>query len=1559
MTPLPSRFIYCLLTTALLAIGSLLSPVHAVEPAPFADGERVLFLGDSITRAGGWHSQLATFYATRFPDRRITWLNAGISGDTAAGAVQRLQWDVLDHEPTTVVVMFGMNDVGRPDLPGEIGGEERVELYRKNMTELLTQLTKAGVNVVICTPSPYDAAADLPAEANPQIDPALVACAAVAGELAARFKLPLVDFHGVMREIAADYQKTNPAFTLIGNDRVHPGAMGNTVMADQFLQAQGVTGVISETTIDAVTGKATSVANAAVENLSVDGDRLDFVLLEKSLPMPIDGAARQALRLSPENELEKALAQMDPQKAAHTFPGWDGVPMRDQRHRQMLTVGGLADGEYELFIDDEPVGRWWNDDLAAGINLSGLRSSPQYQQAEKIAAAQAKRHGAASLGPRMIAFIRLFTLDPAGISEDDAPAVKAALEALIADAGAKDRPDLGTGGYAQAMAKKYLELKPKEAETAAAIAAATDELYQLNQPVARRYSLRPVEHPLSLDERTAAFSNRRQPEQLEAQAREFCDLLILDNPGLLRSNLRLRPAFQKTADLAREDQPVEAMNAFRDYFFAKLRTPADFGLPYDLLDPYRGLLNPNKTDETIARADELMNEMVIADAEPMPPGSVWLPMPKESGNGVANPWTPETFQPLVAAYLLTGKRAYLDKWIDYMDDWAMHGIHEDAIRPTDISDSDHRGPASIVAVYRALAGVARMQPPDSLDFPADSLARILGKLNRVGLPPSIVYHDTNPQNWTPGGTEQQMTAAVLMDEFRASEYFLQRARHRHENYGTIQNLPDGGETEHAMWYNAHYFDGAKAAIDLMESRRKQQPGKRVAWESDATSASWQDEQNRKISDRARYFLQMLTPQRQYPIGNRSDQRLLPDWMSANMVENAILDGAPDLQVLLNTLNGNTAAGAPDFTMSAFPYSGSWIMRTGWGQDAGYAHFFSSPYPTGGHGLRGMKCNNGFWLSHAGQDLLVSGDFGAYSYARSPLLVDGKEQFQTAGLGNPGFTKNHKGFAVAYRDPAPADWRAHSSDNFDFAEGIYDGAYGDFIDDHHDNKDYRPGFLAERAREVITGVSHQRQVFHVKDPSLWIIVDRMRSPQAREYALDWRLPAPLLPEDVTKSRHKPKTFADGEIRIDDAAQTVATVAAEMPNLSMRFFGPKLAFNKTAERGEALKDDYTYNYKMNDFWRLSGTWQSEGDGVVISLIEVIPQDGASQIEATRRTENGFEATLADDETLSFSVEDDSATLSLGDRGLVVGDAGSYEFVGDRQTPIYRPIAPVRILPERTVIDGSEPVTLQCETPGVEIRYTLDGSEPTIHSTLYSGPFPIDNSVTVKARAFRSTELTAGRPGLEDVTASLAGTHATVTRVARYGLASPLEAVAPLDDPRHKAGLKGEYFEGDWKDLVFFPESLEPLKTQSVRHLFDRCVPAADKVFGWTYSGFLAIPEDGVYTFHAPEEMITSPQEPGYSLRLFVGRELLPNTRPSGRLNEWYPATTRHGYGTWSVALKQGLHPFKVAYVDYRADAVDRLNHPGLKLNTIWGGNTPEVKISGPGMEAQPIPADWLKQ
>ena len=84
----------------------------------FRLNERVVFIGDSITHAGLYHTYIQTFYATRFPDRNIIIYNLGISGDTAKGGYQRTSgnndylWesDVFSYNPTAAIIMLGMND---------------------------------------------------------------------------------------------------------------------------------------------------------------------------------------------------------------------------------------------------------------------------------------------------------------------------------------------------------------------------------------------------------------------------------------------------------------------------------------------------------------------------------------------------------------------------------------------------------------------------------------------------------------------------------------------------------------------------------------------------------------------------------------------------------------------------------------------------------------------------------------------------------------------------------------------------------------------------------------------------------------------------------------------------------------------------------------------------------------------------------------------------------------------------------------------------------------------------------------------------------------------------------------------------------------------------------------------------------------------------------------------------------------------------------------------------------------------------------------------------------
>ena len=71
--------------------------------------------------------------------------------------------------------------------------------------------------------------------------------------------------------------------------------------------------------------------------------------------------------------------------------------------------------------------------------------------------------------------------------------------------------------------------------------------------------------------------------------------------------------------------------------------------------------------------------------------------------------------------------------------------------------------------------------------------------------------------------------------------------------------------------------------------------------------------------------------------------------------------------------------------------------------------------------------------------------------------------------------------------------------------------------------------------------------------------------------------------------------------------------------------------------------------------------------------------------------------------------------------------YDITGKVTTPVVNPVG-------GTYTDAQN-VTITCETPGAEIRYTLDGSEPSTSSTLYTGAINLSSSITLKVRAFKS--------------------------------------------------------------------------------------------------------------------------------------------------------------------------------------------------------------------------------
>lgn len=360
---------------------------QAPTPPMFQDGDRVMFVGDSITHIGKYHVFIADYYVTRFPERRITFLNGGLGGDTASLTLKRLESDILAAKPTRVTLMLGMNDAGGNELyegksQDEIAKsrEALFERYKTVLPELVDGIRKAGIQVTLIAPSPYDETAQLTMPALRGKNDTLDLFSDFVKDYARLQGLPVIDFHLPMLALNAKVQEKDPKHSLMGKDRVHPGDDGYLAMAAEFLQSQNVPSRVSDTRVTAKDGST----------------EFEFDYQPKALPFPLSDTYRQM----------------------------DGLLEFTKRfNRETLAIEGLAPGEYTVEMNGASIGHYDARELSLGINIATNPTTPEQQQATAVSELIHQRATIQS-ALRDLLWVRL-RLKNAGKSEDDEHAARA------------------------------------------------------------------------------------------------------------------------------------------------------------------------------------------------------------------------------------------------------------------------------------------------------------------------------------------------------------------------------------------------------------------------------------------------------------------------------------------------------------------------------------------------------------------------------------------------------------------------------------------------------------------------------------------------------------------------------------------------------------------------------------------------------------------------------------------------------------------------------------------------------------------------------------------------------------------------------------------------------------------------------------------------------------------------------------------------------------------------------------------------------------------------------
>ena len=200
----------------LILIGSLLSSCGREAPlsdTPVHTGtETILALGDSLTAGYGlpiessYPSQLETKLGSLGYNYRVQ--NAGISWDTTAGLLSRLDWTLEWDTPSLVILCIGANDAFQWKAPEDIEANLRsiIEKIRAKNISILFAGMKAPLNLWGEYGRKYEA---------------------IFPKLAKEYDLPYIDWF--LKGVALKG-------TLNQDDRIHPNREGYAIVVENLVK---------------------------------------------------------------------------------------------------------------------------------------------------------------------------------------------------------------------------------------------------------------------------------------------------------------------------------------------------------------------------------------------------------------------------------------------------------------------------------------------------------------------------------------------------------------------------------------------------------------------------------------------------------------------------------------------------------------------------------------------------------------------------------------------------------------------------------------------------------------------------------------------------------------------------------------------------------------------------------------------------------------------------------------------------------------------------------------------------------------------------------------------------------------------------------------------------------------------------------------------------------------------------------------------------------------------------------------------------------------------------
>lgn len=237
---------YCNSIFFLLLALFIFNAAYAAKKAPFPKKtKRVLFLGNSITYAGKYITDIEAYYITHYPEQQFEFINLGLPSETVSGLSEpnhaggkfprpdlheRLGRVLTQVKPDVVFACYGMND--GIYLPFD---EKRFQAFRTGIKWLHAELEKSKVKKIIyLTPPVHDDKALGTKGYNLVLDKYSQWLLSQKDSL----QWEVADVHTSMTQFLERTRLTQADFKL-ASDGVHPGDLGHWLIASRVLEYLG------------------------------------------------------------------------------------------------------------------------------------------------------------------------------------------------------------------------------------------------------------------------------------------------------------------------------------------------------------------------------------------------------------------------------------------------------------------------------------------------------------------------------------------------------------------------------------------------------------------------------------------------------------------------------------------------------------------------------------------------------------------------------------------------------------------------------------------------------------------------------------------------------------------------------------------------------------------------------------------------------------------------------------------------------------------------------------------------------------------------------------------------------------------------------------------------------------------------------------------------------------------------------------------------------------------------------------------------------------------------